>query len=102
MALYLCSVCGDEFDDALGGGQWNGDWVCAGCERRTLGPAIDAMTAITHVLEEAGLADAEMVANEVYTAIVRSGCIIVGLNELAERNAAFRLEIEDLRAELGR
>ena len=100
--MALCTVCGDRFDDALGGGEWNGDMVCAGCEQRTLGPAIDAMTAITSVLEEAGLPDAERVANEVYTAIVRSGCIIVGLNELAERNAAFRLEIEDLRAELGR
>lgn len=100
--MALCTVCGDRFDDALGGGEWNGDMVCAGCEQRTLGPAIDAMTAITSVLEEAGLPDAELVANEVYTAIIRSGCIIVGLNELAERNAAFRLEIEDLRAELGR
>ena len=100
--MYLCSVCGDRFDDALGGGDWNGEMVCASCEQRTLGPAIDAMTAITHVLEEAGLPDAEHVANEVYSAIVKSGCVIVGLNELAERNAAFRLEIEDLRAELGR
>ena len=100
--MRLCSVCGDQFDDAIGGGEWNGEWVCAGCEQRTLGPAIDAMTAITSVLEEAGLRDAELVANEVYTAIIRSGCVIVGLNELAERNAAFRLEIEDLRAELGR
>ena len=100
--MALCTVCGDRFDDALGGGEWNGDMVCAGCEQRTLGPAIDAMTAITSVLEEAGLADAERVANEVYTAIVRSGCIIVGLDQLAERNAAFRLEIEDLRSELGR
>lgn len=102
MTEALCTVCGDRFDDALGGGEWNGEMVCAGCERRTLGPAIDAMTAITHVLEEAGVTDAELVANDVYTAIIRSGCVIVGLDELAERNAAFRLEIEDLRAELGR
>ena len=100
--MFLCSVCGDRFDDALGGGEWNGEMVCGSCEQRTLGPAIDAMTAITSVLEEAGLPDAEQVANQVYTAIVQSGCVIVGLNELAERNAAFRLEIEDLRAELGR
>lgn len=100
--MHLCTVCGDRFDDALGGGRWNDEMVCAGCEQRTLGPAIDAMTAITSVLEEAGLANAEAVASEVYTAIIRSGCVIVGLNELAERNAAFRLEIEDLRAELGR
>ena len=100
--MALCTVCGDRFDDALGGGEWNGDMVCAGCEQRTLGPAIDAMTAITSVLEEAGLPDADAVANQVYTAIVHSGCIIVGLDQLAERNAAFRLEIEDLRTELGR
>ena len=100
--MFLCSVCGDRFDDALGGGEWNGEMVCASCEQRTLGPAIDAMTAIMSVLEEAGLPNAEVVANEVYAAIVKSGCVIVGLNDLAERNAAFRLEIEDLRAELGR
>jgi uncharacterized small protein (DUF1192 family) len=100
--VFLCSVCGDRFDDAAGGGEWNGEMVCAGCEQRTLGPAIDAMTAITSVLEEAGLPDADVVAGDVYAAIIRSGCLIVGLDELAERNAAFRLEIEDLRAELGR
>ena len=102
MATHLCSVCGDRFDDTAGGGEWNGEMVCAGCEQRTLGPAIDAMTAITSVLEEHGVDDAELLANEVYVAIIRSGCVIVGLNELAERNAAFRLEIEDLRTELGR
>ena len=76
--------------------------VCGACETRTLGPTIDAITAIRSVLEDRGLDDAEDVANEIYVAILRSGCVIVGLNDLAERNAAFRLEIEDLRAELGR
>ena len=76
--------------------------VCGACETRTLGPTIDAITAIRSVLEDLGLDDVEEVANEIYVAILRSGCVIVGLNDLAERNAAFRLEIEDLRAELGR
>ena len=102
MPEFLCSVCGDHFDDAGGGGEWNGEMVCGSCEQRTLGPAIDAMTAIMSTLEEHQIEEPEILANDIYAAIIRSGCVIVGLNELAERNAAFRLEIEDLRAELGR
>ena len=104
MGVHVCSICGDRFDDAseVGGGEWNGQMVCGPCETRTLGPTIDAITAIRSVLEDHDLDDAEEVANEVYIAILRSGCLIVGLDDLAERNAAFRLEIEDLRAELGR
>jgi hypothetical protein len=105
VALHLCSICGDRFDDSVdaeGGGEWNGQMVCGPCETRTLGPTIDAMTAIRSVLEDHELEDAEDVANEIYIAILRSGCLVVGLDDLAERNAAFRLEIEDLRAELGR
>jgi hypothetical protein len=104
VGLYVCNICGDRFDDSVeahGGGEWNGQMVCGPCETRTLGPTIDAMTAIRSVLEDHGIDD-EAVANEIYVAILRSGCLIVGLNDLAERNAAFRLEIEDLRAELGR
>jgi hypothetical protein len=103
--MHVCNICGDRFDDTVeggGGGEWNGQMVCGACETRTLGPTIDAITAIRSVLEDHDLDDAEDVANEVYVAILRSGCLIVGLNDLAERNAAFRLEIEDLRAELGR
>jgi hypothetical protein len=103
--MYVCSICGDRFDDSTeadGGGEWNGQMVCGPCETRTLGPTIDAMTAIRSVLEDHHVDDDEAVANEIYVAILRSGCLIVGLNDLAERNAAFRLEIEDLRAELGR
>jgi hypothetical protein len=105
VGVHQCSICGDRFDDAAEdhtGGEWNGQMVCAACETRTLGPTIDAMTAIRSVLEDYDLDDAEAVANEVYVAILRAGCLVVGLDDLAERNAAFRLEIEDLRAELGR
>jgi hypothetical protein len=104
--MHVCSICGDRFDDSVvgaGGGEWNGQMVCGACETRTLGPTIDAITAIRSVLEDhVEVDDVEELANEVYVAILRSGCVIVGLNDLAERNAAFRLEIEDLRAELGR
>ena len=105
VGVHMCSICGDRFDDAVdadGGGEWNGQMVCGACETRTLGPTIDAMTAIRSVLEDHDVHDVEAVANDVYVAILRSGCVVVGLNDLAERNAAFRLEIEDLRAELGR
>jgi hypothetical protein len=105
VVVHKCSICGDRFDDAAEehtGGEWNGQMVCGACETRTLGPTIDAMTAIRSVLEDHDVDDAEDIANEVYVAILRSGCLVVGLDDLAERNAAFRLEIEDLRAELGR
>jgi hypothetical protein len=103
MAMLRCANCGDDFDpDVAGGGYWGERLICGRCERDTLGPTTDAMNAVVQVLSDAGMERPERVANDVFAAILKSGCVITGFQSLLEQTQAFRTEIAELKAELGR